>query len=444
MSSGRLLQQIPEFSATGGIRLAPGNASIPVTKRLLKIIDSPALQRLRRIRQLSLADRVYPSATHTRFAHALGVYGNILDYLRKLDRFPEFFRAFEEKDYLAIMLAGLLHDLGHYPCSHQLDHLEEFPEHELLTIGLLKGELVLDGVNLGELIWDEFRVEPDHIAALLGPARDLPPRLQLLKQIIDSPLDADKCDYLARDSFFCGIDHGSNFDRERFIANLTPSYDGRYLCIHEKGLVSAERFQLARYWMYRSVYWSHTVRSFITMLSTACRYLEPGAVETGEDWWQRLLAFNDHNFMEWLHGRVSAPGQELIEMAYLSRRPYKRLYTVSFNHEPKTYHLLQDERVRQPITDHFFAWARRKGVELEPHHLIWDVPPIYKTRNWETFPIKLATGIERPIHQESPVTEALGPAFQQGVRKIRLFSHPKLAQLAAAHPDERPLLKELM
>ncbi|CAM2008413.1 HD domain-containing protein [Acanthopleuribacter pedis] len=438
------LTTIPEFSATGGIRLAPGQSSIPVTKRLLKVIDSYPVQRLRRIRQLSLADRVYPSATHTRFAHALGVYGNILAYLRQLHRFPEFADQYDEKDYLAIMLAGLLHDLGHYPCSHQLDHLDEFPEHELLTVGLLKGDLVLKGENLAELIWSEFQLEPDRIAALLGPAAELEPRLKLLKQIIDSPLDADKCDYLIRDSFFCGIEQSSGFDRERFITNLVPSYERPVLCVHEKGLVSAERFQLSRYWMYRSVYWSHTVRSFITMLSSACRYFQPGSIEPGEAWNRQLLGYNDHNFMEWLHERVSAPGRELIEMAYLRRRPYKRVYTVAFNHEPRTYDRLQQKKRRRPVTDWFIQWAARKGVTLEDHHLIWDVPPIYKTSSWETFPIKLANGIERPIHQESPVIEALGPAFQQGVRKIRLFCHPRLSELLEAYPQERPHLQEFL
>lgn len=439
-----LLRTIPEFSATGGIRLAPGQTSIPVTKRLLKVIDSHPLQRLRRIRQLSLADRVYPSATHTRFAHALGVYGNILAYLRQLHRFPGFAQHYDEKDYLAIMLAGLLHDLGHYPCSHQLDHLEEFPEHELLTVGLLTGDLVLEGENLAELIWSEFKVDPAHIAALLGPAAELPAHLKLLKQIIDSPLDADKCDYLIRDSFFCGIEQGSGFDRERFIANLHPSDERPALCVHEKGLVSAERFQLSRYWMYRSVYWSHTVRSFIIMLSNACRYFQPGSVEPGEAWNRQLLGYNDHNFLEWLHGCVSEPGRELIEMAYLRRRPYKRLFTVAFNHEPRTYHRLQEEKVRGPINTWFIDWAARKGVTLEDHHLIWDVPPIYKTNSWESFPIKLANGRERPIHQESPVIEALGPAFLQGVRKIRLFCHPRLSQLLEEHPNEQPHLQEFL
>lgn len=438
------LNTIPEFSATGGIRLAPGQSTIPVTRRLLKVIDSHPVQRLRRIRQLSLADRVYPSATHTRFAHALGVYGNILDYLRRLHRFPAFADQFGEKDYLAIMLAGLLHDLGHYPCSHQLDHLDEFPAHELLTVGLLTGDLTLNGENLGELIWREFAVDPRDVAALLGPAEALPEHLKLLKQVIDSPLDADKCDYLIRDSFFCGIEQGSGFDRERFIANLEPSYERPVLCIHEKGLVSAERFQLSRYWMYRSVYWSHTVRSFITMLSNACHYLKAGAIEPGDTWNRQLLGYNDHNFLEWLLARVSAPGRELIDMAYLSRRPYKRLYTVAFNHEPRTYHRLQEEKVRRPVNQWFIDWAARKGVHLEEHHLIWDVPPIYKTNSWETFPIKLASGVERPIHQESPVIEALGPAFLQGVRKIRLFCHPRLSQLLEAHPDERPHLQEFL
>jgi HD superfamily phosphohydrolase len=327
------------------------------------------------------------------------------------------------------MLAGLLHDLGHYPCSHQLDHLDSFPAHEELTIALITGELKHDGIDFAALIRDRFGIEPDDITRFLGPDDVLSPELKLLKQIIDSPIDADKCDYLPRDSYYCGVDYGTGFDRDRFIDNLIPRHD--HLCIHEKGLLSAERFQLARYWMYRSVYWGHTVRAFITMLSVACDYLEPG-FDAG--WPERLLAFNDHNFLEWLHANAGGPGRELIEMVHHRREPYKRVYTISFHHAPRTYDRLQDAALRDIVTDALEAWARARGTVVEDHHLIWDVPPLYKSRKWETFPIVLSSGEEVPINQESPVIEALSNAFLHGVRKIRLFCHPRIAALTEKDP----------
>lgn len=435
---GALLNKIPEFTGNGAIKIAP-NTNVPTTPRLLALIDSPCLQRLRKIRQLSLSDSVFPSATHTRFSHALGVYYNVLEYLRHLDRFEPFHKVYEERDYLGIMLAGLLHDLGHYPCSHQLDHLPQFPAHEDLTIALIKGEMKLNGFDCAALIRDEFKIEPEDVTRFLGPSQDLPPHLRLMKQIIDSPVDADKCDYLPRDSYYCGVDFGAGFDRDRFIKSLVPG--GDKLCIQEKGLVSAERFQLARYWMYRSVYWGHTVRALITMLSKAIDYLQVGDLPS---WSELLLDFNDHNFLNWLHSHCDPEGQELIEMVHHRREPYKRVFTISFHHDPKNYDNLQDAKLRQKILDTLTDWARSHGYDPPEHHLLWDVPPLYKSRTWESFPIKLNSGKLSTIAGESPVIEALGPAFLHGVRKIRLFCHPRFANLRKEQGDSFPDLDKLI
>lgn len=435
-----LTHKIPEFGAYQTIKIAPDMA-VPVTQRLIRLIDSRSYQRLRKIRQLSLSDKVFPTATHTRFSHALGVYKNVLDYLSHLDHFPEFREHFEEADYLAVMLAGLLHDLGHYPCSHQLDHMASFPAHEQFTIGIIRGEIRIEGENLGTIIKEAFDLDPEHVVRYLDPTCKLPPSQQLIKQIIDSPIDADKCDYLPRDSYFCGLDFGTGFERQRFIRNIVPC-EGHVLGIHEKGLLSAERFQLARYWMYRSVYWGHTVRAFITMLSKACQYFTEDLPENG--FGEELLTFNDHTFLEWLHGKVQGPGQELISMVHFQRAPYKRMMTQAYYHSPETYKKLQEEAPRQAICQWLFDWAKHKGFEPKPHHLIWDVPPIYKTNSWESFPIKLSRGYESPIASESPIIEALSKAFLHGVRKIRLFCHPELAALVNEHKQEIPNYLDLI
>lgn len=439
---GRLIHQIPELRNSGkSVRVAP-STTVHLTDRLVKIIDSHAFQRLRKIRQLSLSDRVYPSATHTRFAHALGVYDNIRAYLRHLDGFPEFSDNFDEKDYLAILLAGLLHDLGHYPCSHQLDHLPQFPAHEELTISIIEGRMTIDGENLGELIQNEFDLDPTRVTALLQEDRgQLPQHMQLLKQLIDSPLDADKCDYLPRDSYFCGVEFATGFDKQRFIDHLVP-IDGR-LGIHEKGMMGAERFQLARYWMYRGVYWAHTVRALITMLSTACNYLEGGIPEEG--WTDRLVKFNDHNFLDWLHVHLEDPGRELIEMVHQRRQPYKRLLTIPFHHEEEKYVKLQEKpELRTHIMAELRSWSTKKGLPLAEHHLLWDVPPTYKTDSWETFPVLLSNGTISEVARESPVVDALAKAFLQGVRKIRLFCHPKFATLMSDNPNEAPDIRAMI
>ncbi len=432
-SPGELLGQIPEFSATQSIKIAP-NTSVPVTDRILAIIDSSSFQRLRAVRQLSLADRVFPSATHTRFSHALGVYHNVLDYLRHLDRFAEFRNRYSVDDYLSVLLAGLLHDLGHYPCSHQLDHLTGFPRHEELTIAMIEGTLRFEAEDLSEIIQRNFALDPRLVTRFFKHQPE--PNNLLLHQLIDSPIDADKCDYLPRDSYFCGVDYGTGFDRQRFIANLVPNKSGTCLSIREKGLLSAERFQLARYWMYRSVYWGHTVRALITNLIQACSHLntEPDPAQ--------LLAFNDNSFLDWVQQNSDATGQALVQCIHGRRKPFKRVYTIAYNHGPEIYQTLQSASARAHITQQIAKRAASLNVLTADHFLAWDVPPAYKSESWESFPVTMNNGREFPIEDESPVIRALGPAFLQGVRKIRLFAHPDY--YSQAQLSQLPTIEQLL
>jgi len=366
---------------------------------------------------------------------------HILDYLRYLDRFPEFHEVYSTDDYLAVMLAGLLHDLGHYPCAHQLESLEPFPEHEAMTVELIKGRLRFKQENLAELIRSHFGIDADAITQYFIPESQMNPKYRLLRQLIDSPVDGDKCDYLQRDSYFCGVDYGTGFDQDRFVRNLKPSRDQRSLVMHEKGLISAERFQLARYWMYRSVYWGHTVRSLITMLQYACRNMSQQ--EPGRDFRLQLLQFNDATFFEWLKQQVDPSGQEFIE-GILNREPYKRLCTISANRNPNTYQLIQAHGGHPALGTWLGTWCSEHGIDLPEHHLVWDIPPVYKNERWESFLIELDPHGEVPIEQESPVVKALGHAFLQGVRKIRLFCHPQLERALSSRGFILPDLSQFV
>jgi uncharacterized protein len=206
--------------------------------RVLRAIAHPWVQRLRRLSQLGLAQMVYPNATHTRFAHALGAMHLMDTALQSL--VAKGVIQLSEKTFEAALLAALLHDIGHGPFSHSLEgSILPYP-HETITYALID----LLEVDLGDL--SETR-------AILQGQHPLP----YLCELIQSPLDVDRLDYLVRDSFFTGVQEGI-VGTERLIHTLTITPDN-HLAIEEKGLASVEKFILARRFMYWQVYLHKTV-----------------------------------------------------------------------------------------------------------------------------------------------------------------------------------------
>ncbi|MEY2964068.1 MAG: hypothetical protein RL754_1329 [Bacteroidota bacterium] len=212
---------------------------------IFKLIDHPYFQRLRRISQLGLTYFVYPGALHTRFHHAIGamhLMGRAIYTLREKGHeiTPE-----EER---GTKIAILLHDIGHGPFSHALEHtLIPGVSHEALSLKIMEE---LNGEFGGEL----------------GTAIDIftdnyPKRF--LHQLISSQLDMDRLDYLRRDSFYSGVTEGS-VNSERLLTMLNVAND--QLVVDSKGIYSVEKFLVARRLMYWQVYMHKTVLSAEFML----------------------------------------------------------------------------------------------------------------------------------------------------------------------------------
>ncbi|HET9134458.1 MAG TPA: HD domain-containing protein [Gemmatimonadales bacterium] len=224
-------------------------------------IDTPAVQRLRYVRQLGYAFLVYPGATHSRFEHALGAYHLARRALAALAERGDL-DGIPEEERLAVRLAALLHDIGHYPFSHALEEAG-FPHHEAIGARrLAEGELgtVLRALGGETLI---ARIA----ATMQGTSRDP------LAGLVSGSLDLDKIDYLSRDARNCGVPYGT-LDVDRLLASLTLVPDGeggREVGVHEKGVSALESLLFAKYQMYRNVYWHHAVRSATCMFKRAVR-----------------------------------------------------------------------------------------------------------------------------------------------------------------------------
>ena len=213
---------------------------------LYDLVDHPFFQRLRRIKQLGLADIVYPGALHTRFHHALGAMHLMSQALRALQ---EKGHLIWEPELEAAQAAILLHDLGHGPCSHVLESVM-LPgvEHEAITLAMMKE---LNRQMRGRLDIAIQMFEGTY------------PR-RFFHQMISSQLDMDRMDYLNRDSFYTGVIEGS-IGADRLIKMLDISHD--QLVVEEKGLLSIENFLHARRLMYWQVYLHKTLLSAQAMLT---------------------------------------------------------------------------------------------------------------------------------------------------------------------------------
>ena len=213
---------------------------------LFDLVEHPYFQRLRRIKQLGLADIVYPGALHTRFHHALGAMHLMSLALKSLQEKGHLISEFEQESAQA---AILLHDLGHGPFSHVLESvLMPGVEHESITSVLMKD---LNNQMNGRLGMAIQMFEGTY------------PR-KFFHQMISSQLDMDRMDYLKRDSFYTGVIEGS-IGADRLIKMLDISED--LLVIEEKGLLSIENFLHARRLMYWQVYLHKTLLSAQAMLT---------------------------------------------------------------------------------------------------------------------------------------------------------------------------------
>lgn len=210
------------------------------------IIQHPYFQRLRRIKQLALTYYVYPGAHHTRFHHAVGAM-NLMT--KALDTIEKKGTPISKEDKLGAILAILLHDIGHGPFSHTLEHtIVKGVSHEDLSL------LFMQKLN------EEYDGKLDTCISIFTNQH---PK-KFLHQLVSSQLDMDRLDYLKRDSFYTGVSEGV-IGSERIIKMLNVKDDE--LVVEEKGIYSIENFIVARRVMYWQVYLHKTVLSGEILLS---------------------------------------------------------------------------------------------------------------------------------------------------------------------------------
>ena len=250
------------------------HGGIYLTEREVQVIDTASFQRLRHLKQLAMAQLVYPTATHTRFAHSIGTLGMMERILRAAKNNGIKFKK-EERENLRI--AALLHDIGHYPYSHLMEKIDKSKLTEELVAGGQPDGKPLNAsktkypehTEVGKLIVTN---QDDLIKAIGGEDRaktiaelfTLHPRLS---KLIHSSLDIDRLDYLPRDSHATGVPYGQ-IDVNYLLNNLKVNQEGA-IGFLERALPAVEHLLLARFFMHRVVYYHKTIYGF----EEVCRQL---------------------------------------------------------------------------------------------------------------------------------------------------------------------------
>ncbi|NJB35569.1 HD domain-containing protein [Croceivirga sp. JEA036] len=257
---------------------------------IFNLIAHPYFQRLRRISQMGLSYLVYPGAHHTRFHHALGC----MHLMRKAVEILRFKQVpITEEEENGLLCAILLHDIGHGPFSHALEHH--------LVLGLHHEELSL---KLMEQLNDEFEGALDMAITIFKKQH---PK-KFLNQLVSSQLDMDRLDYLRRDSFYTGVTEG-NISSERLITMLNVKQNE--LVVEEKGLYSVEKFLMAR----RFMYW----QAYLHKTSLVAEQLLVRVIQRGRELYNKGVELHASPVLMYFMERKSTTDMDATALEYFSR-----------------------------------------------------------------------------------------------------------------------------
>jgi HD superfamily phosphohydrolase len=328
------------------------------------------------------------------------------------------------------LAAALLHDIGHWSFGHPMEDLRlpELPSHEAYARRFIVAGEVAD------VLAEDWELDPQQVAALVaGEAGNRTQRI--LCSMLSGPIDVDKIDYLMRDSLHAGVPYGRNFDRRRLVSSLCLNEAGDGLAITDKGKTAAEMLVFARYVMFSEVYWHHAVRSATAMLQRAV-FLLRDQLDPDD-----LLTKTERPMIECLIAAAGdGPAGELLDGLFgPQRRLYKRLAQYSYFEQPDIYRRLarrpygEQVRVAERIAT---ALAVAFGSTVAPHEVLVDAPPAELEVDFDIEVHYPKQGVYRRLGEISPVVRTLAKEqFDDYVKRVRVFVHPRLAAEAARLPD---------
>lgn len=394
---------------------------IRYSNREREIIDHRVFRRLRYIRQLALTELIYPGATHTRFEHSLGVMEmatRIFDRLAAENgaRMEETFSEVADLRHKPMgrarqvcRLAALLHDTGHCCFSHAAEEvLHKDSSHESLTRFLLTSPDHLKGF----LDKQFFEGCAEMTASLIKPEGDAAPQLQILRDIVSGQVDADRSDYLLRDSHHCGVDYG-RFDHRRMIECLTSWRDDEtgelVIGIKRDGIHTFESLILARYQMSTQVYYHRLRRVYDLYLKNYFRCLDANGFDTPE----KIIGWDDIKAMNRLFLDAAEPGSPGHQWAYriVNRQHHKDVYSIDEGDGPAAIRLCR--KVFLQIQQEFPNTDFVEDLPDEPFSIHKIARDDDRDRKLIDFPL-LDRGRKTSLGERSQVLKAMPTTFRVG------------------------------
>jgi HD superfamily phosphohydrolase len=423
---------------------------IPLGSREEQLISTSTFLRLQQIKQLGFVYRIWPGATHSRYEHSLGCYHLTVRALRALLLRGDNggLNGVSSSSIKALVVASLLHDIGHYPFSHTIEELGHPIEmHEKV------GRSLIENSEIATILERDYHLSPERVADFIDPpkARAMPSDDVLLQHLLSGALDVDKLDYLPRDARACNVPYGG-VDVSRLLGALRihDNVNGQQrIVVTHKGISPLHSLLHARQEMFDNIYWHHTSRSFQVMLVRAVY----DALEAGELSAKQLIGLTDASLLTLLVGEQMPSSSRALATGLELRRPYKVVLEISrmagrlFNRlDALFWNSERRHRLEKMLATEL---AKQLETEIADYEVLFDIP---RPEKWE---MDVWISFEHPpVGMRSLMTwvEVTGlqsddlARYEHHQRRIRVVVAERLRALLLSHREDilLPVLENLV